>query len=198
MGLNKIVIEGAGTYNYHYPQIAAVITSSATRNDAMTAAWHTSLSAKPPLYGVAVSAHRYTYELILESHSFAVNFLPLERLELVAAIGATKGKEMDKLQALGIAWKAGVKISAPILEDAYSAYECRLIKDYDCGDHRLLAGEIVATHYLEEAFEPAGQLNLQQVQPLLYLGKDNYLHINRPQIIRCERNEAAQKLLHRD
>ena len=45
----------------------------------MAVAWHSPLSMKPPLYGIAITSSRATYEYILEGKEFAINFLPLKR-----------------------------------------------------------------------------------------------------------------------
>ena len=68
-----------------------------------------------------------------------------------------------------------MKTAAPILTDAYAAYECKLVDDKLYGDHRLLVGEIVAVHWQEEAFTPEEVLNSDNTNPALYLGQDFYL-----------------------
>ena len=61
------------------------------------------------------------------------------------------------------------------MKAAYAAYECRLIDDRDYGDHRFVVGEIVAVHLLREAFTPEETLDLDKVNPLLYLGGELYV-----------------------
>jgi flavin reductase (DIM6/NTAB) family NADH-FMN oxidoreductase RutF len=67
-----------------------------------------------------------------------------------------------------------LKTTAPILKDAYAAYECKLADSKPYGDHIWIVGEIVAVHFLEEAFTPADILDLDKIKPLLYLGSDFY------------------------
>jgi flavin reductase (DIM6/NTAB) family NADH-FMN oxidoreductase RutF len=101
--MSKIVTEDIGKFNQHYPKTAVIVTASARgRDDAMTAAWHSSISLKPPLYGVAVAPKRFTYQLITESREFGINFVPLEKSSLAAAIGGTSGEEMDKFERFGV------------------------------------------------------------------------------------------------
>lgn len=171
----KLVTAAIGKFSQHYPKVAAIVTASARGRDAaMTAAWHSSISLKPPLYGIAIAPKRFTYQLITESREFGINFVPLEKASLAAAIGGTSGQQMNKFERFNIAKEKPVKTTAPILKDAYAAYECKLVDSGPYGDHLWIVGEIVAVHFLEEAFTPAEILDLDKIKPLLYLGSDFY------------------------
>ncbi len=171
----KIVTEAIGKFSHHNPKVAAIVTASARgRDDAMTAAWHSSISLRPPLYGVAVTSKRFTYQLITESQEFGINFIPSEKASLAAAIGGTSGQQMDKFERFNIKKEKPLKTTVPILKDAYAAYECKLVDSKPYGDHIWIVGEIVAVHFLEEAFTSAEVLDLNKIKPLLYLGSDFY------------------------
>jgi flavin reductase (DIM6/NTAB) family NADH-FMN oxidoreductase RutF len=171
----KIVTEAIGKFSHHYPKVAALITASAGGRDAvMTAAWHTFISLKPPLYGVAVTTKRFTYQLIMESREFGINFVPLEKASLAATIGGTSGRQIDKFERLGIEKEKALNTTAPVLKDAYATYECKLVDTRPYGDHIWMVGEIVAVHFLEEAFTPTEVLDLKKTKPLLYIGSDFY------------------------
>ena len=174
--MTKLASEDIGAFYQHYPRVPVVVTAQASgRANAMAAAWHTSISAEPPLYGVAISAKRFTYQLIADSKEFGINFLPFAKAELVASVGGSKGSEVDKFHRFNIAREKPVKTAVPILKAAYAAYECKLVDDRGYGDHRLLVGEIVAVHVLREALTPEETLDLAKVSPILYLGHDLYL-----------------------
>ena len=171
----KVTSEDIGAFYHHYPKVAVIVTAHARgRDNAMAVAWHTSISSTPPLYGVAISPKRFTYQLIAESKEFGVNFLPFDTAELVASVGGSKGQEIDKFQRFNIAQDKAVKTTVPILKDAYAAYECQLVDDKSYGDHRLLVGEIVAVHWRKDAFAPEEILDLDKIYPILYLGKEIY------------------------
>lgn len=173
--MTKIVGEEVGKFNQHNPKLAAIVTASAEGKDgAMTAAWHTSISFRPPLYGISISPKRFTYELIAKSREFGINFIASEKAALAARIGGTSGRHLDKFQKFNLEKEKPIKSKAPILKDAYAAYECRLLDSKPYGDHVWIVGEIVAVHLLEEAFTPEEILNLNKVRPLLYLGSDFY------------------------
>jgi flavin reductase (DIM6/NTAB) family NADH-FMN oxidoreductase RutF len=171
----KVISEGVGEFYQHYPRVACVVTAHAKEKDnAMAAAWHSSISRSPPLYGVSISPNRFTYQLITESREFGVNFLPFETAELVASVGGSDGQTIDKFQRFNIARDRSVKTAAPILTAAYIAYECRLVDDKGYGDHRWLVGEIVAVHMAKEIFTPEETLDLDKISPTMYLGGNFY------------------------
>jgi flavin reductase (DIM6/NTAB) family NADH-FMN oxidoreductase RutF len=87
----------------------------------MAAAWHTSISFKPPIYGVSVSPRRFTYQLVIKGKEFGVNFLPFKAAELIASVGGSSGGEVDKFERFNIATAKPTRTSVPIPETAYAA-----------------------------------------------------------------------------
>jgi len=195
----KVIRQDIGKFYQHYPKVAAVITAQADgRCNAMAAAWHTSLSFEPPIYGVSISPKRFTYQLIADSKEFGVNFLPFEKVEQVVLTGGVSGREIDKIQSFNIPADKPVKTGAPILKDAYAAYECRLIDDSEYGDHRWLVGEIVAVHVLEEAFTPDEAVDLNRITPVLYLARDIYVAAAQDTVRHIDREVCVRQALKED
>lgn len=176
----KVRTEEIGAFLQHYPKLATVVTVKAKeRENALAIAWHSALSFEPPLYGVAISPKRFSYELILEAKEFAINFLPMESVRLIAAVGRTSGRELNKFERFQIATDQPIKISAPILKDAYAAYECQLVAHHTYGDHEWFVGEVVAVHYLQEAFDSSEVLILEKIKPAFYIGNDLYAELGK-------------------
>ena len=173
--MSKVIWENIAGHNHHYPKVAAIITASAGgKSNAMTAAWHSSISINPPLYGVSISAKRFTYQLIMESKEFGINFIPFEKASLAAQVGGTSGHKMDKFERFNIERKKPLKTNVPILKDAYAAYECKLADNKIYGDHIWVVGEVVAVHFLKEALTENQIVDLNKIKPLLYFGSDFY------------------------
>jgi flavin reductase (DIM6/NTAB) family NADH-FMN oxidoreductase RutF len=171
----KIVAENAGAFYQHYPRAAAVVTvNSEGRKNAMAVAWHCPVSFKPALYGIAVAPKRYTYNMILQSKHFAINFLPYEKIEIIAALGGSSGSFTDKFTEFNLLEDQPVKTDVPILRDAYAAYECVVIENRVFGDHAWIIGEIMATHVADNLLKDNGVPDLDLVKPALYLGGDTY------------------------
>jgi flavin reductase (DIM6/NTAB) family NADH-FMN oxidoreductase RutF len=176
MIMARVVSESTGKFNHHNPKVAAIVTASAEgKEGAMTAAWHTSISFSPPLYGVSISPKRFTYELIRKGKEFGINFISAEKASLAAAVGGTSGRQLDKFSKFSMKKVKPLRTGVPILEDAYAAYECKLVDSKAYGDHILVVGEVVAVHFVEEAFTGDETLDVSKVRPLLYLGSDFYV-----------------------
>ncbi|PPD58785.1 flavin reductase family protein [Dehalogenimonas etheniformans] len=184
----KEVSESTGAFYQHYPRTAVIICAYHDgKMDAMTCTWHCPLSSKPPLFGILLSPKRFTYQLIIDSGEFSVNFMSAESVGLLSAVGGTKGETTDKFAAFKISRDIPLKTNSPVLADAYAAYECRLTEDRQYGDHQLLVGEVVAVHLAVEAFTEDGSLNARAVTPAFYLGNDKYITKQKPTVEKIER-----------
>jgi flavin reductase (DIM6/NTAB) family NADH-FMN oxidoreductase RutF len=185
----KVITEGTGAFYQHYPRAATIITSShGGRKNAMAVAWHSPVSFKPALYGIAIAPKRYTYSLISESKQFGVNFMPFEKISTIAAVGGSSGTGINKFTEFNLAEDSPMKTDVPILRDAYAAYECRVIENKIFGDHAWITGEIVAVHVDDRILNDRGVLELGKVKPALYLGGDCY----------CSTDNSSSTVLDRD
>jgi len=114
---------------------------TAKRMNAMTAAWATQVSGRPPLVLVAVNKAHYTSELIPEAGSFSLNVLRPDQFELAKRCGFGSGRNKDRLIGVPLIF---AETSAPILADCAAYLDCRLAQSYEVGDHLLFVGEVVA------------------------------------------------------
>ena len=172
----RVTSEESGAIFQHRPVVATIVTAHARGQDnALAIGLHTLISHNPPICGIAVMPEKYTYELIVDSREFGVNYMSFEEVKLVCAVGTRTGRKIDKFQKFNIAKEKSVRTEVPILEKAYAAYECKLIDDTGYGNHRWLVGDIVAVHWLQEVYTPENTLDLNKVNPVLFLGRNLYL-----------------------
>ncbi|MBI2855130.1 MAG: flavin reductase family protein [Chloroflexi bacterium] len=168
-------IEGAGSFRLDYPRLVAVVTCHARDMDnALTLAWHSPVSQRPPLIGIALSPKRLSHELIMEAGEFAINFLPIEKAELFAALGGSTGRQGNKFDRLHMARERGVKTSCPLLHEAYAAYECKVREHHTYGDHEWFVAEVVAAHFDQDVIGEDGTVDITKVRPALYLSGHRY------------------------
>lgn len=171
-------IDQSGFYQYYPVVPAVVVVKVGDELDALACAWHTALSFEPPLFAVSVSPKRYSYKLLRKSGEFTANFLTFDNIGIIAAVGRTSGKEIDKFPRFKIKTIPSSSIETPVLKDAYAAYECRLVRQYKTGDHVLFVGEVLAVHYRGNSFDRKSKIpNLKSITPALYLGADNYMGV---------------------
>ncbi|MBN1369791.1 MAG: flavin reductase family protein [Dehalococcoidaceae bacterium] len=194
--MKKIAKTEIGKFSYFFPCQATIVTSHYKGKDnAMAVAWHMPLSGDPPLYAVGIAPSKYSHGMITGSGQFGVNFMPFNHAELVAATGGPSGKCLDKFDAFMLAKDPPLITDVPILSAAYVAFECILEDSHVHGDHTLFIGRVVAVHQAPEAFNEKGQLDMKRVQPVLYMGSDRYVKINRYDINLFDRKTAADNLI---
>ncbi len=165
-------------YYHYYPGTVAVIgvldPKKESRANFMPAVWDAGLSFEPPLFGVAVSPKRHTYHLLAEGRPFSVMFFPYGKAELVAALGGTSGREVDKAKAFGLELTWGEVLEVPLIEGAFAAYELEPFGRFPTGDHDLFVGRVRAVWEDESAFDPDGVPTPDRVRALLYYGRYLY------------------------
>ncbi|MUK90300.1 flavin oxidoreductase [Ornithinibacillus sp. L9] len=168
------------TVMHSYPGMVAIVTATyENEHNIMAAGWHSYISYNPPIYGVAIGRQRYTYELVKNAGCFAINFLPYEKAKLIQEVGVLSGENFDKFAHGNMNFENGIEINAPILDDAYVAYECRTIDVNSYGDHDWFVGEIVQCYRDEKCFLENGLPNFEQLEIPLYLGRSKYAKLDK-------------------
>ena len=154
-----------------YPAITPIITSgTAEKPNAMAASWVTPLSVRPPLFGVAISPRRYTYELIKKYRDFGVCFLPFSMVDKVLGVGSISGRQADKFGVYGLKVKVAKKINAPLIEQSLSAIECVVVKEVETGDHVFFVGKVVAA-WINKEYVKGRIFDVSKTKHVLYLGE---------------------------
>jgi flavin reductase (DIM6/NTAB) family NADH-FMN oxidoreductase RutF len=116
-----------------------------------------SILSEAPQVLIELWQANYTHDLTVASGVFALHLLPAApdealavSLDLVRALGFRSGRDGDKLA--NIAWTPGVT-GCPILADALSYVEARVVATLDGGEMTVFLGEVVAGRRLR-AGEP--------------------------------------------
>jgi len=99
-----------------------------------------SLSADPPLVGIALGRNAALHELLREAGAFAISILASEQ-EYLAQHFARGVPPIAHWT--GIETTAG-ELGAPLLEGALGWVECRIAFEREVGDHTLFVGEAVS------------------------------------------------------
>lgn len=173
-----------------YPCVVPLIGSRYKgETDLMPAAWQVGLSKDPMVYCVSISPKRYTHKLISSSGVFSANFIEFKYLDLVVKFGSVSGKDVDKIKYTGVKLKPAVKLDVPVIEFAYTSYECSVQDIIKAGDHDLFIGKIVYVHEAENIKTETGTINYNKIRPILYLGKDTYITIDPTSVVTMKRNK---------
>lgn len=177
--MKKIDLQKYPKIYFSYPNnVTLILTKFEKKINLMPAAWQIPLSYLPPIFGIAISPKRYTYNLLTKSKNFTLNFVEWKYSKLVTQIGQVSGRNIDKIKNFNLELEKSRFVKSPMLKIAYTSFECRVKKCFKCGDHRLIIGEILNVRYKKGAFNKNGSLNINKIKPLLYLGNNIYTTIN--------------------
>ncbi|NWJ45025.1 MAG: flavin reductase [Chloroflexi bacterium] len=114
-----------------------------------------SVSLEPPQALICIDKTTYTHEVLKKSKVFAVSMLSGEQQylsERFAQHDSTGGKTFDDLNLRAL------ETGSPVFEKALAYLDCKIVAEYEGGDHTIFLGEVLALGY-SEAQNPA---------PLLY------------------------------
>lgn len=154
-----------------YPQVSVVITAEFDgRVGGMPAIWHTPLSFKPPLVGVAIAPEHRTYRMIVGAKSFGVNWLDFSYARQVGELGDESVKDyVNKLSAKGFTTVKGGDLEVPLIAEACGVLECRFSDTYRTGTHEFVVGQVVAARANASFID---YWDLARYSPLLYAGTE--------------------------
>lgn len=129
------------------------------RRNAFTASSVMQVSFSPLLVALGISPEHASYELLRGGAVFAISVLRADQQALAGHFGTKSGRAVDKLAATR--WRAGMT-GAPLLLDALAHFDCRVVDDFEAGDHRVVIGRVVD-----------GALSGADGQPLIYAQTGN-------------------------
>jgi flavin reductase (DIM6/NTAB) family NADH-FMN oxidoreductase RutF len=166
-------------YHYSFPMQAVLVTCDDTKGktNAITIAWHTPISVKPPLYGISVGPGRYSHKLIENTKEFVINFAPYNIVEKVDFCGTRSGRNTDKINESGLTLIPSEQLKTKIIKECFAHLECKLHKSITLGDHTFFIGEVVHLSVDKEAYID-DLINNKKVKPCYYIGDHVYTTIN--------------------
>ena len=166
-------------YHYAFPMQAVLVTCNDQngKTNIITVAWHTTISKKPPLYGISLAPNRYSYELIQKTKEFVINFAPFGLVEKVHFCGTHSGRKIDKIKETKLTLTPAQKIKTPLIQECFAHFECKLNKTISLGDHILVLGDVVNVIIDENAFKK-DLLEIDKTRPAYYIGDNVYTTID--------------------
>lgn len=111
---------------------AFLISQDAGQTNIMTIGWGAigNIWGKP-VFIALVRKTRFTRELINNSNEFTVTIPHEDMADALALCGTKSGREMDKIETLGLKMKPSVKINTPTLDCKGTHYECMVLYKTD-------------------------------------------------------------------
>src|SRR2546429_7571445 len=99
-----------------------------------------SLAPTVPRLSVYIHKFNFSHDLIFETGRFVLHLLRDDQFELIHRLGFVSGRGRDKLA--GVPHRPGT-LGAPVLDDCYAHFECRVVNVMDTGSSTCFLGEVV-------------------------------------------------------
>jgi flavin reductase (DIM6/NTAB) family NADH-FMN oxidoreductase RutF len=125
-----------------------VLVSSAWKGktNIMTMGWHMMLEFTPALFGCYIWDANYSFELIRRSRECVINVPTFDLVNEVVGVGNSTGAEIDKFEKFHLTPLAAKKVGAPLIQECYANFECRLADAGMISRRGLFIWEVVKAH----------------------------------------------------
>ena len=107
----------------------------------MTASSFSSVSAEPPLVSVCLLKGIYTHDLIADSKVFGINILAADQTEVGKVFAGMRPDVDDRFDGVAAHTE---QTGVPLFDHALAWLDCRVVHEYDGGDHTIFVGEVLA------------------------------------------------------
>ncbi|WP_447530012.1 flavin reductase family protein [Vreelandella sp. TE19] len=125
------------------------------QSNIMTLGWHMVMSFSPSLVGCVIAAGNHTHEMVRESGECVINIPSAALIDTVVGVGNCSGSEVDKFAAFELTPGSASKVGAPLIDECYASFECRLHDEAMIDGYDLFIFEIVKAHAAPGADEQA-------------------------------------------
>jgi flavin reductase (DIM6/NTAB) family NADH-FMN oxidoreductase RutF len=127
--------------NLTSPVVAITATRGAKSNGMISdSAVRASIVPTLPRLSVFIHKFNFTHDMIFESGAFVLHLLRRDQFELVHQLGFQSGRNQDKLAR--VPHHVG-KLGAPVLDQCYAHFECRVVNVMDTGSSTCFLGDVV-------------------------------------------------------
>ncbi len=136
-----------------YPEgVAIAIAKDAQgKYNPITLCWFMNTSHEPPMLAISIGKTRHSLGALRSAREFVLSF-PASSMEADACYhGTESGRSQDKLARCGTQTQPAREIDGVLLADAVANFECRLVGEFETGDHVIFVGEVVAAHMNEKS-----------------------------------------------
>lgn len=111
--------------------------------DVMTMSWHTMIDFEPPLIGCVVSNGDYTFNMLKGSKECVIAIPTVEFADVAVKVGNTSGRDIDKFKTFGLYTSPATSVKAPLINECYANFECRVTDTSMVNKYNLFILEVV-------------------------------------------------------
>src|SRR5690242_1534309 len=123
------------------PVVAITSEREGKRNGMISdSAVRASIAPTVPRISVYIHKFNYSHDLIFDTGRFVLHLLRDDQFNLIHRLGFASGRTRDKLA--GVPHHLGM-LGAPVLDDCYAHFECRVANVMDTGSSTCFLGDVV-------------------------------------------------------
>lgn len=163
--MQKFLSQREDYHLLHPRQVIIVVSGDYEKANMMPAGWHTILSSRPFLIGVAIAPRRYTHKLLMDFPFGTINLVDKSLQSLVEATGACSGRNVDKFEHFKVE-KAKAANGSAYVKDIPAFLEVTCHDHFETGDHTFFVFEVTKT-VLQKPFTPLFQIAGSNYQEFL-------------------------------
>lgn len=123
--------------------VMLLATRMNSASNVMTLAWHTMMDFDPPLVGIVVSETNHSFKALLKTKVCTLNIPTLKEAKAVVGAGHTSGSDTDKFARFSIATSPARQVDAPLLDDCFASFECKVVDTRMAKRYNFLVLEVV-------------------------------------------------------
>jgi len=175
---DKVEVSGKDIYLLMHPRLTVLVScvdKEGNRN-MVTLAWTMPTSFSPPLVAISISPKRYSHRLIKETKEFCINIPTMEIVKQVLFCGRHSGYAFDKFRETKLTPIKAKKVKPPLIKECAAHIECKVVSEFETGDHTIFVGEVLSATVSKELFDKG--YDLKKVKPIYHAGFDDFVTIN--------------------
>jgi flavin reductase (DIM6/NTAB) family NADH-FMN oxidoreductase RutF len=150
------------------PVVLVTCVDSKGKPNIITLGWAGVVCSDPPMLGLGIRPHRYSYGLIEGSGEFVVNIPTVEIMRETDFCGMASGRDVDKFSETGLTAEPAEKVKPPLIRECPVNIECVVRDKLPLGVHHLFLGEVVCVHVDRDVLNEDERIDFSKISPFVY------------------------------
>lgn len=126
--------------------IVLVSSSYKGERDIMTMGWHMVMDEGTSRIACFIWDQNHSFDLIRKSKECVINVPTTDMAATVVKIGNSTGAEIDKFEEFGLTAVKGDVVLAPLIDECFASFECKLVDSSQVKRYSLFIFEVVKAH----------------------------------------------------
>jgi flavin reductase (DIM6/NTAB) family NADH-FMN oxidoreductase RutF len=133
--------------------VAIVVVGEGERSNPVTLAMVHVFSFEPTLIGIGLSPKRHSYGLLKDLPEFVIALPRFAQAKETLDTGSTSGRDGNKWKVVNLTPVPSKVVRPPSVKECPVNLECRVVQEFETGDHVWFVGEVVANR-VDDGYAP--------------------------------------------